>query len=550
MIKKKISLYLLFVFAGLVFPFDSTSGQTTKEDKTAGLPRQCTAKENTGAIQADKDGNIRLAPCAGKTATVSGTPTNDWMPFDNGRFDVTSYGAAGDGEADDTAAIQAAINAASASGAGAEVYFPRPREYYKVEGQLSLYEKQGITLQGVGGNITGGIKGAIVFTKGGNTPMIDARGGKGCRFFDLKLMYSSPAYTGDFLDYSGLSSGDSGTMVMSRVLIAGSDFNASPITVKNARSLIRIHGAISSIIEKSYFSAARAAILGKTRTNADGTAAYNGFYVNKFDIESNQFVNLVEHPIQNLGESCVINGNTFEQRIGNLSGAYKDTELSNNLIFTNNWLGDASQNVTGSTVDDSWVVFGGLQFTASGNNIGIASSPNAFAFTFKGRSQISTVTLHDNYYESNPRPVNFQNTYTRQFTSYNEVFPGGNYVYANGAPGKDFTASRIILNGYDNEIGNRTTFTSGFSVFRATNRNQLPSINFIGQTENIDGLEPYALTYSTYYGAGAGDKPHQFLTSGQLRFAIAENITAFAPFRFGSAGVPISRMTHGICTLT
>lgn len=57
-----------------------------------------------------------------------------------GRFDVTHYGAVGDGSTDDTAAIQAAINAAvtwaQANSFYAEVYFPVPPVWYAINGPL------------------------------------------------------------------------------------------------------------------------------------------------------------------------------------------------------------------------------------------------------------------------------------------------------------------------------------------------------------------------------------------------------------------------------
>lgn len=56
------------------------------------------------------------------------------------RFDVTAYGAVGDGVTDDTAAIQAAVNAAfayaNAHSYYAEVYFPVPAKWYAILGPL------------------------------------------------------------------------------------------------------------------------------------------------------------------------------------------------------------------------------------------------------------------------------------------------------------------------------------------------------------------------------------------------------------------------------
>ena len=59
------------------------------------------------------------------------------------KVDVRAYGAKGDGVADDTAAIQAAINAASAS---STIYFPAPSVYYKISSTLTVNKP--LTLQG------------------------------------------------------------------------------------------------------------------------------------------------------------------------------------------------------------------------------------------------------------------------------------------------------------------------------------------------------------------------------------------------------------------
>lgn len=56
------------------------------------------------------------------------------------RFDVTVYGAKGDGVTDDTQAIQAAVNAAfayaNANSFYAEIYFPVPAKWYAINGPL------------------------------------------------------------------------------------------------------------------------------------------------------------------------------------------------------------------------------------------------------------------------------------------------------------------------------------------------------------------------------------------------------------------------------
>ncbi len=62
---------------------------------------------------------------------------NNVASSSNGQYVVTAYGAVGDNSTDDTAAIQAAIDAAMADGYGGVVYFPEG--LYKVTGSLTAY---------------------------------------------------------------------------------------------------------------------------------------------------------------------------------------------------------------------------------------------------------------------------------------------------------------------------------------------------------------------------------------------------------------------------
>lgn len=84
-------------------------------------------------IPVGTDGTVFVADAAspGGVKWGKGTP---W------RFDVTAYGAKGDGVTDDTAAIRAAVAAAfayaNANSFYAEVYFPVPARWYAINGPL------------------------------------------------------------------------------------------------------------------------------------------------------------------------------------------------------------------------------------------------------------------------------------------------------------------------------------------------------------------------------------------------------------------------------
>src|SRR5215472_10494219 len=123
-------------------------------------------------------------------------------------FNVKSdqYGAVGDGSTDDTAAFQAAINAAVA--VRGRVLVPPSATRYVIAGQLDFTAAgaDGVELVGSGPGANGGSGAASVLQFSGTTsPLIKASGRGGQRFKDLQILFSNNSFVGTVLDLSGSS---------------------------------------------------------------------------------------------------------------------------------------------------------------------------------------------------------------------------------------------------------------------------------------------------------------------------------------------------------
>jgi parallel beta-helix repeat protein len=148
-----------------------------------------------------------------------GAPVASAAPVDTlaeGWISVTAHGAVGDGIADDTAAIQAAFDAAGATTPGAGVYFP-PGRTYKVSDQVVASELSDVVISGYGATLA--LSGAAASAKGAKAVLRLI----GCRRF--KVLGLQVLDTDRTQQYDGIAVSSSEAGVIDGVVVRDVRFN-------------------------------------------------------------------------------------------------------------------------------------------------------------------------------------------------------------------------------------------------------------------------------------------------------------------------------------
>jgi hypothetical protein len=231
-----------------------------------------------------------------RSAVSSIVTTVATSPFDN------------TGATDCTAAIQAAINAISATG-GTIVF---PPGTYKIAGQLNLNSSYNVALAGTspqGADRIGPWDTTLLFTKTGSTACITARASQGFTLANLAVIASNSAYTGSIVDVG--SPGDPTPTY--RPTFRGGYIGGpgtTTVTANSARAGINLGQVVEAVIENMVFGRTQYGVIGRSSTEAG--------FSNAVIITGGRFVDMQIASILNPGFNWTIIGTVFENV---LSGA-------------------------------------------------------------------------------------------------------------------------------------------------------------------------------------------------------------------------------------
>jgi hypothetical protein len=286
----------------------------------------------------------------GRVSGVTVQPVPAGLP--SGWINVKSapYNAIGNGIADDTAAIQAAINALTQTGTarGGTIYFP-PGSYL-CSGSLSCNSMYGVVFLGAGGIGPGDSIRPIsqLIYSGTGARFLDFRSSNGCRIQGLGIEYNNAGFAGPLLDFShGTAGYDSCNNVVEHCMFGA----AAGSGLRTASCAISLQLAIITWIHHCVIKNCLTGIRGGEKINAGNVG-----YSNAMTIRDCQFNNNDVH-IKNPIQDWVIDGCTFEMLDTSGNGPCRSvltsdidgadgTVFGSGFIFTGNWVGDIGMTAT------------------------------------------------------------------------------------------------------------------------------------------------------------------------------------------------------------
>lgn len=327
---------------------------------------------------------------------VMAKSATQWFAVSGGVFDVGAFGAVGDGTTDDTAAIQAAINAAAAVYGG--VVRLEANKTYHCASQLVLDKLTGVTIEG---------QSAALTYSGTTDPFLSMRSTSFCTLRRLQVLYTNTAFTGSLV-----KTGHNPTFDSAYLLFESCWFGNSG-SATGGYAGIFFDLAIVCTVRDCRFFGLTLGIQGTVSTD----------YSNSITIETCTFTGLSTTGIYNAGDRWLIQGCTFEPLASGAPGAYNMAGggLCYGLTFLGNWFGDAT--ASGTWINN--VTADG--FTAIGNHFGaIAGGSTYVAMRFVGSQGVA---IMGNRFES--AALDFPTSTTHGLTVVGNDFNGATTAWAN-----------------------------------------------------------------------------------------------------------------------
>jgi hypothetical protein len=416
------------------------------------------------------------------------------------------YSATGDGSTNDTAAIQAAIDAVPSS--GGTIYFPRGS--YVCNGALSLNGRKSIRLVGMTPSIGAGAAGtALIYTATGTTPFLTMKdtGGASCEGIvveNMSLVYTSGSFTGHLIDARGTPPLDTANCTFRNCFIG-----SQPTSTRTAASLVRLLGSHTMAFEGCTFFGAVNYVWGQ-ETGSGSSANGISFRTCLFQNGAHDF------QIRNPGSSWTFQGCSFEPNptggiaAGEARSIYTEsmTIFSTGLAVVGCWFGDDTAN------NGDWIRLRGHGTSIIGNTFASGAQTQCISVA---SNDIRGLTVTGNYFATASGGVSAAVAYGATTGHQYVLVAANHYVNCAETTGTVVPSAASALSFTPNGSISATNVQSAIQEVRdeaGTGSGNVDSNVFNGTSWPA---RPSATTV-LWIGGGSGDDPSADMDDGDLWF--------------------------------